>query len=276
MYVPSSHSVLPFPRPANFFVFTPNCVEALKKSLKRLGVDSVALYQVSGTHTVRPVADGRAPFADGTPLVRFVRQAACPMPETRPGKSHRRFEFQQRRIVRCVSRGPCGRWTLTPRIQMHDLLKKEGVQLASNQVEFSLLRRLPETSGLLAAMKERNIACLAYSPLGMGRLTGKYSSANPPPAGRRFASHYTWAQLDPLIDLLKELGDKYGVKPSAIALNWVIRKGVIPLGGARNGKQAEENAMATGFTLSDEDVKRLDRAGFEGKTWVLIRARELT
>jgi diketogulonate reductase-like aldo/keto reductase len=44
---------------------------------------------------------------------------------------------------------------------MYDVLKKHGVQLASNQVEYSLLRTLPEDSGLFTAMKERNIALLA-------------------------------------------------------------------------------------------------------------------
>ena len=49
-------------------------------------------------------------------------------------------------------------------------------------MEFSLLRRLPETGGLLAAARELGVTLLAYSPLAMGRLTGKYSAANPPKA----------------------------------------------------------------------------------------------
>lgn len=47
------------------------------------------------------------------------------------------------------------------RIHMYDILQSHGVQLASNQVEYSLLRTLPEDSGLFAAMKERGIALLA-------------------------------------------------------------------------------------------------------------------
>lgn len=58
---------------------------------------------------------------------------------------------------------------------MYDVLKKHGVQLASNQVEYSLLRTLPEDSGLFAAMKERNIALLACksitTPLPLARTT---------------------------------------------------------------------------------------------------------
>jgi diketogulonate reductase-like aldo/keto reductase len=50
---------------------------------------------------------------------------------------------------------------------MHAILKKYDVPLASNQIEFSLLRQLPEKNGLLAAMKELGVACMActlYSP----------------------------------------------------------------------------------------------------------------
>jgi aryl-alcohol dehydrogenase-like predicted oxidoreductase len=100
----------------------------------------------------------------------------------------------------------------------------------------------------------------------MGRLTGKYSSANPPPKGRRFASQYTWEQLDPLIALLREISAKHEVTPSAVAINWVMMKGAIPLGGARNGEQAEQNATAMKFRLSDEEMTKLDSTGFEGST----------
>jgi aryl-alcohol dehydrogenase-like predicted oxidoreductase len=89
----------------------------------------------------------------------------------------------------------------------------------------------------------------------MGRLTGKYSAANPPPKGRkyghllllaksadtpRFGGSLTWEQMDPLLTEMKSLAEKYDVPMSAIALNWVICKGAIPLGGARNAEQAEQ------------------------------------
>lgn len=48
-----------------------------------------------------------------------------------------------------------------PRIRFSDLLGKYGATLSSNQVEFGLLRKLPETSGLVAEAKKRNIAILA-------------------------------------------------------------------------------------------------------------------
>ena len=50
-------------------------------------------------------------------------------------------------------------------IKMYDCLQQHGIPLASNQVEFSILRRLPETSGHIAECHKRNIAVLGYSPL---------------------------------------------------------------------------------------------------------------
>lgn len=98
----------------------------------------------------------------------------------------------------------------------------------------------------------------------MGRLTGKYSSANPPPAKRHFASAYTWEQLDPLIAELKAIAEKFSVTPAAVALNWVICKGAIPLGGARTPEQAKANAQALTFKLDHSEVERLEGLGFEG------------
>jgi diketogulonate reductase-like aldo/keto reductase len=50
-------------------------------------------------------------------------------------------------------------------IKMYDCLQKHGIQLASNQVEYSILRRLPETSGHIAECHKRGVAVLGYSPL---------------------------------------------------------------------------------------------------------------
>jgi aryl-alcohol dehydrogenase-like predicted oxidoreductase len=65
-------------------------------------------------------------------------------------------------------------YNISEMMRMHNRLQSHGLQLASNQVEFSLLRTLPEKSGLLKTAHEHGITILAYSPLGMGKLTGTY------------------------------------------------------------------------------------------------------
>lgn len=61
------------------------------------------------------------------------------------------------------------------------------------------------------------------------------------------------------------MATKYEVTHSAVALNWVISKGAIPLGGSRNKSQAEQNAKAVTFKLTDEEFQRLSSLGFSGK-----------
>ncbi|KAJ9100087.1 hypothetical protein QFC19_005767 [Naganishia cerealis] len=113
--------------------------------------------------------------------------------------------------------------------------------------------------------RKKVVIATKYSPLGQGRLTGKYSAANPPPAGRRF-SNMPMAELEPLLETMRGIAKKYDVPVSAVALNWVIAKGAIPLGGAKNRQQAEQNAKALTFTLTPEEVEELASKSFKGKT----------
>jgi aryl-alcohol dehydrogenase-like predicted oxidoreductase len=64
--------------------------------------------------------------------------------------------------------------------QTHAALRQRGIPLASNQIQYSLLHRQPELSGLLATCAQLNVQVLAYSPLAQGLLTGKYTSGNMP------------------------------------------------------------------------------------------------
>jgi diketogulonate reductase-like aldo/keto reductase len=61
-------------------------------------------------------------------------------------------------------------------IKIYDCLQKHGIQLASNQVEFSLLRRSPETSGHIAECHKRGVAVLGYSPLVSFGIKSNYHS----------------------------------------------------------------------------------------------------
>ena len=141
-----------------------------------------------------------------------------------------------------------------------DALTRLGVNLASNQLEYHLLNRTIEKNGLLAQCKDLGVAVIAYSPLAQGALTGKYTADNPPQGMR--SGHYNrkyLAQIQPLIAQLKKIGAAHaGKTPAQISLNWVIRKGAIPIPGAKNIDQAEMNAGALGWALSDEEVQQLD------------------
>jgi aryl-alcohol dehydrogenase-like predicted oxidoreductase len=205
---------------------------SLRASLARLGVDSVDLYQIHGPISLRShaaLADALA-AAHGEGLVRAVGVSNYSVKETRA---------------------------------MAAALERRGLRLATNQIEFSLLRRSPESTGLLAACADLGVVPLAYSPIGQGRLTGKYSAAHPPPGKRNFSNH-PMEVVDSIVAELATIGGTHGRMPAQVALNWVIAKGAVPIPGAKNRHQAEENAGALGWHLDGDEVARLDRAALPG------------
>ncbi|WP_299432693.1 aldo/keto reductase [uncultured Meiothermus sp.] len=139
------------------------------------------------------------------------------------------------------------------------VLTRHRVPLAANQVEYHLLERKPEKTGLLKAMQAEGIVLMAYSPLAMGWLTGKYRLENPPP-GRYRAQRYVMhkAQIPQLLQTLSEIAQSLGVAPAQVALRWCIQKGTLPIPGAKNARQAEGNAGALQILLSEEEMARLD------------------
>lgn len=141
-------------------------------------------------------------------------------------------------------------------------LAKRGIPLASNQVEYSLLKRTIEKNGLLKTCHELGVSIISYSPLAKGALTGKYSSERPMPGIRsRFYPRPMLSKLHGLIRLMREIGQEHGGRtPSQVALNWCICKGTIPIPGAKNLEQAQENGGGMGWSLSEQQVAQLDRA----------------
>ncbi|HUF00430.1 MAG TPA: aldo/keto reductase [Anaerolineales bacterium] len=149
--------------------------------------------------------------------------------------------------------------------EVHSALARRGIPLASNQVQYSLVHRKPEVDGVLDACRELGITLIAYSPLGMGALTGKYSAKNR--AGgffRRILPNFSRKAMDalqPVIHLLRELGERYSKTPSQVALRWLIEEPVVlPIPGAKNGRQAGENAGALSFSLTSEEIEKLNQA----------------
>ncbi|KAI1317507.1 hypothetical protein EDD11_008314 [Mortierella claussenii] len=209
-------------------------LNALNASMERLGVDVVDLYQIHGPISLRSIEV----IADS--LAKAVELG----------------------LVKSVG---VSNYSIKELVRMHAALAKHGIQLASNQVEYSLLRRHPETSGLIAKCHELGVAVLAYSPLGMGRLSGKYSADNPPPSGRRF-SNYPMEELVPLLAVMEKIAKEHDKPMTAVALNYTICKGTIPLGGARNPEQARQNAKALGWRLSDKEIAELDSVALIGST----------
>lgn len=144
----------------------------------------------------------------------------------------------------------------------HQVLSKRGIPLASAQVEYSLLNRNVEKNGLLKACQELGITLIAYSPIAKGVLTGKYTAEEVPTGIRgKYYDKERLVRVQPLIRVMRETGQAHeGKSPAQVALNWLMHKGAVPIPGAKNAHQAQENAGALGWNLKDEEVEILDEA----------------
>ncbi|MBX3023812.1 aldo/keto reductase [bacterium] len=214
--------------------------ESLQASLERLQRPSVHLYQIHGPISMRSP--------------RTIANALA--------AAHRDGLFQAAGV---------SNYSAAEVRAIHAALAAHGVPLATNQVELSLLRAMPERTGLLAACRELGVTVLAYSPLAMGRLSGKYSAANPPPGKRNFSA-YPMDEIEPVLQALCAIGARAGGRtPAQVALNWIMCKGAVPIPGAKNATQAAQNAGALGWTLSAADVATLDAVAKFGQRGIFNR-----
>ncbi|MBI3942318.1 MAG: aldo/keto reductase [Chloroflexi bacterium] len=208
--------------------------KALDASLKRLGMSQVDIYQIHFPYSLLPLKSLMNGLADAVAegKVRAV------------GVSNYSADQMQR---------------------AYDALARRGVPLAANQVEYSLLKRTPEINGVLDTCQKLNVTLIAYSPIAQGLLTGKYAPGTAVSGVRRFMGKFRQSNLQkiqPLIGLLREIGQAHeGKTAGQVALNWLMMQpGVIPIPGAKNGRQAAENAGALGWRLSAEEFSALDKA----------------
>ncbi|OMO68111.1 Aldo/keto reductase [Corchorus olitorius] len=202
-------------------------LNALKDSLSRLGVSTVELYQLHW-----PGVWGNEGYLDG--LGDAVEQGLV--------KAVGVSNYNEKRLR-----------------EAYEKLKKRGIPLASNQVNYSLIYRLPEQNGVKATCDELGITLIAYCPIAQGALTGKYTPENPPtgPRGRIYTPDFL-TKLQPLLNRIKDVGEKYGKTPTQVVLNWLIaQENVVPIPGAKNAEQAEEFAGALGWILSKDEVDEL-------------------
>ena len=156
-----------------------------------------------------------------------------------------------------------------------DALKAYGIPLASNQVQYSLLYRRPEVNGVFDACRELGITLIAYMPLAMGALTGKYKPGSIPSdwMRRRMGNTFRDTEISAAAEItekLLEIGNRYKKTPAQVALRWVIERGALPIVGAKDGAQARENAGALSFSLTKSDTDYLEESTlgwFQGTKW---------
>ena len=149
--------------------------------------------------------------------------------------------------------------------------------ISALQIEYSLWSRDPEDA-ILPALRELGIGFVPYSPLGRGFLTGRFRRPEDLPEGdfRRSSPRFqgeNFARNVALLERVRELAAARGVKPSQLALAWVLAQGpdVAPIPGTTTRAHLEENAAAVAIALSREERARIDevapRGAFAGERY---------
>jgi aryl-alcohol dehydrogenase-like predicted oxidoreductase len=131
------------------------------------------------------------------------------------------------------------------------------------QTEYSLWTRDVEDE-ILQTLNELGIALVAYSPLGRGFLSGRFTAPEELDEGdfRRYGPRFTGENLQAnlkLAERVKELAQEKGITPGQLALAWVLSRGeqIVPIPGTKRRSYLEENLAAADVSLSAEESERI-------------------
>ena len=212
-------------------------VDTVHKQLKRLGTDYIDLFQLHGFDAMTPVEEVLST------LDQLVRE----------GK------------IRYTGVSNFSGWHLMKSLAAAD---KHGFpRYVANQTYYSLVGRDYEWE-LMPLGLDQGVGAVVWSPLGWGRLTGKIRRGQPLPETSRL--HKTADAGPPLedeyvykvVDALDAVAAETGKTVPQVALNWVLGRPTVSsvIIGARNEEQLRQNLGAVGWSLTPEQVKRLDDA----------------
>jgi aryl-alcohol dehydrogenase-like predicted oxidoreductase len=141
----------------------------------------------------------------------------------------------------------------------------------ANQVFYSLVGRDYEWD-LMPLGQDQGLGALVWSPLGWGRLTGKIRRGQPLPPGSRLHETASFGppvddeHLYRVVDVLDVIAEETGKTIPQIALNWLLQRPTVTsvIIGARNEDQLRQNLGAIGWSLTPEQVTKLDDASAVG------------
>lgn len=147
-------------------------------------------------------------------------------------------------------------------------LRSLNVPLVIHQPRYNILERAPETTGLLTALEDAGVGCIAFCPLAQGLLTDRYLAGIP--EGSRAATPGTFLPASRVTDevvakarQLASIAKARGQSLAQMALSWVLRRPAVTsaLIGASRVSQIEENIAAASRTeFSDDELAAIDAA----------------
>ncbi len=204
--------------------------EELEGSLRRLGVETIDLYQIHWPNPDSEIEEG------WETLARFRKEGKI-------------------------------RWIGVSNFSVEQMKRVQQIApITSLQPPYSMLRRAVEEE-ILPYTQANGIGVINYSPMVSGLLTGKMSAervaALPADDWRKRAVEFNEPRLSrnlKLVELLREIGSGHGVGPGVVAVAWTLHNPAITAAivGGRSGQQVEGVAPALTFRVNDEEYKRIN------------------
>ena len=223
--------------PADWGSSRSRLINSVEAALKRLGTDHIDIFQLHAFDASTPVEEVVSALdrlvQDGK--LRYI------------GVSN----FAGWQIMKSLAAAENNGWT----------------RYVANQVYYSLVGRDYEWD-LMPLGQDQGLGALVWSPLGWGRLTGKISRSKPIPAGSRlhetadFGPPVDEELLYKVVDALEDVAAETEKTVPQVAINWLIGRPTVSsvIIGARNEEQLRQNLGAVGWSLTQEQVAKLDAA----------------
>jgi aryl-alcohol dehydrogenase-like predicted oxidoreductase len=213
--------------------------DSVEGSLKRLGTDYIDLYQAHRFDYETPLEETFTAFAD------LVRQGKV--------------------LYIGVSE-----WTAEQLREGHALAKSLGIQLISNQPQYSMLHRVIEGK-VVPTSAELGISQIVWSPMAQGVLSGKYLPGQPVPEGSRatdeksgagFIQRFLRDEVLEAVQRLKPVAEQAGLTMPQLAIAWVLQNPNVAaaLVGASRPEQLADTVKASGVTLDADTLAAIDTA----------------
>ncbi|MEE9586247.1 MAG: aldo/keto reductase, partial [Nitrososphaerales archaeon] len=201
-------------------------IKAANRSLERLGVSTIDLYQIHFPNPVFPIKN----------TMRAMEKLVTDGKVRHIGVSN--FGVKKLREAQEATKSN---------------------EIVSNQVKYNMVERSIEKE-LLEYSKSSNVTILAYSPLAQGVLVGRQPSSMIQSANILFAPQ-NLKQLEPLLETLRDIAVKRGKTMAQVALNWLLKDEIVILiPGIKKVKHVEDNIGAADWRLTQNELERIEKA----------------
>ena len=212
-------------------------IRSVESALRRLGTDYIDLFQLHGFDALTPIEETLRTLDDLVSSGK-IRYIGC-------------SNFSGWHLMKSLS-----------------VAEKYGfVRHVAHQAYYSLIGRSFEWE-LMPLGLDQKVGTVVWSPLGWARLTGKFRRGQPRPESSRLNAEIAQGPvvqddyLYRVVDALDEVAAETGKTLPQIAINWLLQRPTVAtvIIGARTEEQLRQNLGAVGWTLTPDQIKRLDAA----------------